>query len=94
MERRFEWDGQKARLNFQKHGVRYDEAAEAIEDPEAIILYDVGHSLVEDRFQLIGRSSQDILFVVFVERRRLRIVSARRADRRERWAYYETHKIR
>lgn len=89
LSERFEWDEEKALFNAFKHGVTFEEAAEAIEDPKAKILFDAAHSDFEDRFQLIGLSSRGILWVVFVERKRLRIVSARWADRRERAAYYE-----
>ncbi|AFZ30912.1 BrnT family toxin [Gloeocapsopsis crepidinum LEGE 06123] len=30
---RFEWDNQKAQINFKKHGVSFDEAATIFYDP-------------------------------------------------------------
>ena len=56
---------------------------------------DEAHSLYEDRFKLIGLSSQGILSVIFVDRQSgsvYRIVSARFADRKERDLYYESQK--
>ncbi|WP_143141869.1 BrnT family toxin, partial [Xylella fastidiosa] len=36
MERYFEWDDKKAESNFRKHGIRFDEAALAFDDPFAV----------------------------------------------------------
>jgi uncharacterized DUF497 family protein len=55
---RFEWDGKKARSNFRKHGVSFDEASTLFSDPEELILPDPDHSEDEQRSISIGRSSK------------------------------------
>jgi uncharacterized protein len=85
----FEWDESKARDNLEKHGVTFEEAAEIFFDP----FYQKGDASAEDdqREFVIGYSvAQRLLLVVYVERgERTRIISARRATRRERRLYEE-----
>ncbi|HLE70862.1 MAG TPA: BrnT family toxin [Vicinamibacteria bacterium] len=86
---RFAWDGRKADLNARKHGVTFEEAATVFSDPLALIIEDEGHP---ENARIIGESAASrILLVVFVERDRdaLRLISARRATRRERRRYEE-----
>lgn len=86
----FEWDEEKYMLNLRKHGVKFEEAAEVFFD----ILAFSGDASVEEerRNYLIGRSfSQRTVFVVFVDRKtRTRIISARKANLKEREEYEET----
>ena len=94
---RFEWDDAKARFNAGKHGVTFDEAITAFDDPYGLIALDEKHSSAEERREwLIGESDHGILVVVFTKRERgriLRIISARRASRRERTRYEENKRI-
>jgi len=85
----FEWDPEKAALNFAKHGVSFDEASTVFGDPMAGTIGDPVHSENEDRFITIGRSTQDrVVVVVHTDRQgTIRIISARRATRRERRTY-------
>lgn len=84
----FEWDSKKANINFRKHGVRFETAMLVFNDADRITYYDVLHSDGEDRYVTIGRAGR-ILFVVFIERiDRIRIVSARLANLKERKMYY------
>ena len=86
----FEWDPAKAASNRRKHGVSFEEAAEAVNDPRAIEEYDFEHSTAtEDRFRLVGMSGKGRLLVVVYTRRdeAVRIISARRATRSEAEAY-------
>lgn len=87
----FEWDRKKAESNARKHAVTFDEAATAFGDPLALLMSDPDHSLAEERYTLLGMSNQQRLLVVsFVERSpRTRLISARRATRRERRRYEE-----
>ena len=87
----FEWDPKKAFLNLRKHGVSLDEASTAFGDPLALLMSDPDHSAAEDRWILLGTSSHGRLLVVaFAERPpRTRLISARRASRRERRRYEE-----
>lgn len=82
----FEWDSDKAEANLEKHGVSFDEAMFAFDDPFAICADDGSG---RDRTIVIGRTpSGRLLCVVHVERgRRDRIISARVATRRERALY-------
>jgi uncharacterized DUF497 family protein len=59
---RFEWDDQKAFENIEKHGVTFGEATEVFYDPNSLEDYDVGHSVEEARFIIIGLSSRRLLY--------------------------------
>jgi len=87
----FEWDPDKAVRNLAKHGVSFQEAATVFGDPLAVTYLDPDHSEEEDRFLKFGHSSDGHLLVVSHTDRddRTRIISARRATRRERKAYEE-----
>ena len=87
----FEWNAEKAADNLRKHGVSFDEAVTAFGDPLSILLPDPDHSVGEERYLVMGTSTQNRLLVVaFVERPpRTRIISARLATRRERHDYEE-----
>ena len=86
----FEWDPAKDLINFNKHGVSFAEAATVFLDDFALIEYDCLHSLDEDRYRIIGRStSYNILIVVHCIRDMdiKRIISARKATSSEIAAY-------
>jgi hypothetical protein len=84
---RFEWDDDKDAENQRKHGVSFDEAATVFADDYALLLDDPDHSEAEDRFVLLGLSAAiRILMVCHCYRESdevIRIISARKADRRE-----------
>lgn len=85
----FEWDDKKAAINRRKHGVGFETAVLVFYDENRIELYDAAHSQDEDRYNTIGLVD-DILFVVYTERKnRLRIISARFANKKERSMYYD-----
>jgi uncharacterized protein len=94
---RFDWDARKARRNFQEYGITFDRAITAFDDPFALIAPDNKHSDTEEiREWLIGESDDGVLVVVFTKReagRVYRIISARRASRRERKRYEEFKRI-
>ena len=85
----FEWDPAKAARNLAKHGVSFDEASTVFGDPLAGTILDPQHSDEEPRFVTIGLStSRRLVTVAHAEREdRIRIISARRATRRERRKY-------
>jgi uncharacterized protein len=89
----FDWDVVKARRNFHKHGIAFDRAITAFDDPFALIAPDEKHSITgEIREWLIGESDNGVLVVVFTRREEgqvYRVISARRASRRERRSYEE-----
>jgi uncharacterized DUF497 family protein len=84
----FEWDPAKATRNVEKHGVDFDTAAEIFDDPNLFVVTD-SRTYGERRYQAIGASRGVILFVAYTMRADnvCRIISARRASRRERAAY-------
>jgi len=85
----FEWDSVKAESNARKHDVTFDEASTVFGDPLAVLAPDPDHSLVEDRFILLGMSNRRRLLVVALAERppRTRLISARKATQRERLNY-------
>lgn len=89
----FEWDARKASANLAKHDVSFDEAATIFGDGQALDGPDHRHSTVEPRFLRLGRSVIGrVLMVAYTVRssrngETIRIISARRASRRERAAY-------
>ncbi len=89
----FEWDERKAKSNFAKHGVSFEEASTVFGDPLSVTIPDPAHSQVEDRLIVLGESHQrKLLVVVHTERGdNIPIISARRASRRERESYEETN---
>lgn len=93
---KFEWDNKKAEQNSLKHGISFEMAAFAFDDPYALIIDDEKHSANEHRQWLIGDSGEKVLVIVFTLRLpngNIRLVSARRANRRERRLYEESKGI-
>ena len=88
---RIEWDPRKAAANRRKHGVSFEEAATVFADEAALLIADPEHSDQEDRFVLLGLSATlRVLVVVHCYRETedvIRIISARKATRRERGHY-------
>ena len=88
---RFDWDPDKANANRSKHGVSFEEARTVFEDDLFVVFGDPDHSEGENRYLIMGQSTEGRLLVVaYTERgRRIRLISAREATRRERRAYEE-----
>jgi uncharacterized DUF497 family protein len=86
---RFEWDNAKADQNQSKHGITFDEAQTVFDDPFYVDFYDPDHSENEERYLIIGTSSQGRLLIVsYTERSNaMRLISARELTRSEREAY-------
>jgi len=85
----FKWDSTKASSNEKKHGVSFQEAATAFMDPFSLTIHDPDHSDEEDRFILMGRTfrDRDVVIVHTYRDDQIRIISARRANRREKDQY-------
>ncbi|MBL8228495.1 MAG: BrnT family toxin [Bryobacterales bacterium] len=85
----FEWDAVKAQSNLEKHGVSFVEAMTVFGDPLEVTIQDPDHSEGEVRFLSLGQSERNRLLVVaYTEREgRIRLISAREAQPRERKAY-------
>ena len=92
----FEWDPKKASVNLTKHGVSFEDASTVFADPNAMDGRDLLHSAGELRFLRLGRSGLGtVLMVAYTLRstgngETIRIISARRASRKERAAYATT----
>ena len=94
---RFDWDGRKATSNLQKHRVGFEDAITAFDDPFALIAPDPKHSTAtEERRWLIGESDIGVVVVVFTVRQpedTYRLITARRAGRKERTRYEEAKRL-
>jgi hypothetical protein len=90
---RFEWDEKKDALNNKKHGISFTEAQTVFADEKGLLLDDPDHSHNEDRFILLGLSSNLRLLVVSHTYRKddaiIRIISARKATRSEQQQYWD-----
>ncbi|NJN84168.1 MAG: BrnT family toxin [Caldilineaceae bacterium] len=94
MAPQFSWDRRKAVGNEEKHGVMLEEAASVFRDPTAAIFDDDRHSDDEYRELIVGHSERHRLLIVsFAERDDIiRIISARRANKKEREDYEQYRK--
>jgi len=84
-----EWDPRKVAENLRKHSVDFADAVIALEDENALTIEDSDHD--EQRFKTLGMGpSVNILYVIHTYREddRVRIISARKADRSETKQYY------
>ena len=85
----FEWDEEKSRINFAKHGVKFKTASKVFDDENKLMRYDEEHSgKNEERYDVIG-SVGKVFFVVcvFKENNVIRLVSARLANATEKERY-------
>jgi len=82
----FAWDPEKAKKNYKKHGVHFEEASTVFYDALSATFNDHDHSIGEHRLITVGFSSIGRLLVVsHTERgKTIRIISARLATARER----------
>ena len=87
----YEWDSEKATINFEKHSVSFEEAATVFDDPLYIDFYDPDHSVEEHRYIIVGMSSAGrLLSISYTERESgIRLISARELTAAERKAYEE-----
>jgi uncharacterized protein len=88
----FEWDPEKDAANVKRRGISFTEAASVLEDPLSTTFPDEAHSEDEVRFVTIGVTRGGrVLVVAHTERDdTIRIISARRATRREREFYEQS----
>jgi uncharacterized protein len=74
---RFEWDEAKARENLRRHGVAFETAMQAFDDPKLILAEDASHSLRERRYFAFGKVGSGVLTVRFTVRGdNIRIIGA------------------
>ena len=92
---KFEWDQNKADSNRIKHDVSFDEAKTVFYDVYGRLIPDPDSSIHEERFILLGQSSELKTLIVCHcyrdENESIRIISARKADKGERQQYEGFH---
>jgi len=87
----FEWDEAKSEACFKERGFDFAYAAHAFFDPDRLVQADTRHGYGEDRYQLTGRIEGRLFVVVYTPRRgSIRIISARKANRREAKEYEDS----
>jgi uncharacterized DUF497 family protein len=85
----FEWDDEKEAVNLGNHGISFHDAILAFRDPFAFEVIDDRENYGEKRINLLGVCGARILHVTYTEREgRVRIISARRAEKYEREDYH------
>lgn len=87
----FEWDADKAKNNYRKHGISFETATDVFDDPLAMEIVDEANDdHDEERVLITGRAGGLlILTVVYTERgENIRIISARKATKAEHDDYY------
>jgi len=90
----FEWHKEKAAANWREHGVSFDQAGKATHDPFAIEVIDERENYGEVRVNLLGMCQGVLLHVTYTERgERIRIISARRAEKHEQDHYFRTNAL-
>jgi uncharacterized DUF497 family protein len=88
----FEWDKHNSEKIKTKHGVTPVECEQVFFNLPVIAGDDEKHSETENRFYVLGQTdAHRLLFLVFTVRRdKLRVISARDMNKKERRAY-QTH---
>lgn len=96
MQYNFEWDPVKAKQNLRKHGGSFERAAQVFLDSLMLSIYDEEHSEEEERWITLGMDRNGVLLVVVHTFREIdpdncniRIISARKATKREAQQYHE-----
>ncbi len=87
----FEWDKGNSGKNL-KHSVADEEAEQSFFDPDNVLRLDLFHSQHENRYVLLGKtSSQRLLYISYtVHKDKVRIISARDVNQKERQLYEKT----
>lgn len=95
----FDWDPNKAKSNWKKHGIGFEQASTIFLDPRMITVFDTEHSEREDRWATIGIDKNGVLLVVLhtfqqldANCSRIRMISARKATKDEIKQYREENK--
>ena len=96
MNYNFEWDINKAKSNLAKHQISFESAASVFRDANALSISDEEHSQDEERWLTLGMDEVTrVLFVVHTyisiddSNCNIRIISARKATKKEQKIYYE-----
>ena len=90
----FEWDQNKAKLNYENHQIHFSEASTIFADPLELTILDPDYSVGEFRYLSIGKSSNGTLMIVSYTEREpdiIRIISARKVTIKEQKYYEQNH---
>lgn len=88
---KFEWDNDKSQACFIQRGFDFTYVAKAFFDPTKIIESDNRKEYGEQRYRLFGLIDERLFVIVFTCRQdKIRIISARKANKRE-ISYYDNH---
>ena len=87
----FDWDGGNVTKNWETHDVSEAECEQVFFNRPLVARRDTGHSEMEARFYVLGRTdSGRLLFVAFTIRHdKVRVISARDMTRAERQRYQQ-----
>ena len=86
---KFEWDPQKEKTNQKKHGVSFEAAKEAMTCEFVVVLKEDSDS-GEERYVYLGmckKLNSLVVVVAYPDEQITRIISARKANKRERKFY-------
>ena len=87
----YEWDERKAPQNISKHGVPFEYAARVFLDPNRLDAEDDRRDYGEERRVTLGAIEGRLFVVAYTLRGTIiRLISARKANERERRRYRET----
>jgi uncharacterized protein len=87
-DERFEWDDEKAHANIANHKIDFEDAKLVFGDPGVLDDPDETMDYGEERFRAVGMVNGRIIAVFYTQRdARIRIISARKATRKEQSAY-------
>ncbi len=87
----FEWDDAKAEGDLAKHGVSFEAACRVFGDVYALDRVDNSMDYGEDRYLITGLVNDVVLTVAYTERNgRTRLISARKASKREEQEYHDS----
>lgn len=94
---RFEWDYNKNSTNEKKHKITFELGITIFDDPFALIIDDIKRSTPEEKREwIIETSDNGVLVIIFTKRMRgaiYRIISARKANKKERTMYEKYKRI-
>lgn len=92
----FEWNEEKAESNQKKHGIAFELACSVFQDARLLTVPDLEHGIGEERWFSIGHAQNGVaVAVAYVwkpsdeQSVKIRIISARKATRRELQQYWE-----
>lgn len=84
----YEWDEAKREANLRKHGLDFDDANIVYENPNKVTFSQTGHSEARWRDIALVESNGIVLALVYTVRRyNVRVISFRKASRKERRIY-------